>query len=631
MPQSRGRKIGDVWEISNRIRVDNSLDSRASTTEHSAMSFIHQCLLRMGLAAGLSMPLMIVRSLTADTPAPAEGVAADRTGEKSDASPGPLAGQDVSALVAALSDPEPQKRESARAELERRGESVRGELEAAEKSAPPAQKLAIRGVLGELGWFDPDEPREIREIVDAYRRQTDGELRLTLGASLLENAAGIPTAVRLLCLEKDEQVAFQLAELIDASLEPAKQAAVRHAPTAQTSVGSFLMAQVHALEVDRFNEHLRTLVGRSTARGNVAALNAIALLDAALPTEKLSERLELSRARVRLVDEEDMDLAIAQLLALHATGGPGEGIDADLQMARDFDQSRLVRLALAWVRPVLNPAQQNGIPAETIEQLLLEPLNPEEGLDDAADRLFSAGLFELAELEYTRILSLPDLEPQTREIVFLLLHRTARGAGDVAAQKKYLTEALAVPGGNALRRDYLSASLLAINATEALEAGDGVGFEKLLPELRRAADDGAQEVLRVAPALDANRRRETSDDLIRRVVAKEKQRLAADDERDMDLAQLNNSIAWTLGRSGRDLAEARQFSLRANELQPLESSYMDTLAEIEHRLGNREEAVRLESQAVLRTMVQVPFMIEQLDRFRAGVKPGEEQIALQPD
>ena len=61
---------------------------------------------------------------------------------------------------------------------------------------------------------------------------------------------------------------------------------------------------------------------------------------------------------------------------------------------------------------------------------------------------------------------------------------------------------------------------------------------------------------------------------------------------------LHNSLAWLSARCGRRLDEALAHARRAVKLEPNNASYLDTLAEVHHRKGNKLEAVRLMKRCV---------------------------------
>lgn len=90
-------------------------------------------------------------------------------------------------------------------------------------------------------------------------------------------------------------------------------------------------------------------------------------------------------------------------------------------------------------------------------------------------------------------------------------------------------------------------------------------------------------------------------------------------ERVPNSAREHNGLAWFMAIAGRNLEEARKLSERSLELLPDDHHYLDTLAEIHFRLGNRDEAVEL-SERALRLTQEKEIYRERLQRFR-----GEDQ------
>jgi tetratricopeptide (TPR) repeat protein len=81
-----------------------------------------------------------------------------------------------------------------------------------------------------------------------------------------------------------------------------------------------------------------------------------------------------------------------------------------------------------------------------------------------------------------------------------------------------------------------------------------------------------------------------------------------------------NDLAWLLARSGRQLQEAHRLATEAVNAAPDVPAYLDTLAEVKFRLGDVQEAIRLEEKAISLDP-KTPFLKEQIERFRKGLAP----------
>ena len=85
-----------------------------------------------------------------------------------------------------------------------------------------------------------------------------------------------------------------------------------------------------------------------------------------------------------------------------------------------------------------------------------------------------------------------------------------------------------------------------------------------------------------------------------------------------DATALNN-LAWMYSQCGRNLDEALELSKKAVELAPTSSVYLDTLAEVQFRLGNSNEAIRLMDECI-RLDPRDGHYEKNIARYRAGLK-----------
>jgi tetratricopeptide (TPR) repeat protein len=82
-------------------------------------------------------------------------------------------------------------------------------------------------------------------------------------------------------------------------------------------------------------------------------------------------------------------------------------------------------------------------------------------------------------------------------------------------------------------------------------------------------------------------------------------------------AMVHNNLAWLMAKLDRDLPEAQKHARQATELKKNESTYLDTLGEVEFRLGNIDQAIELAMQCVQLNGLQKSYR-EQLNRFTAA-------------
>lgn len=89
-----------------------------------------------------------------------------------------------------------------------------------------------------------------------------------------------------------------------------------------------------------------------------------------------------------------------------------------------------------------------------------------------------------------------------------------------------------------------------------------------------------------------------------------------------------NSAAWLASRASRRLEEAEKYLEKALESYPRQAAYLDTMAEVQFAMGNREKAVRFSERAVIEEPSDLRGprdfqlqLIRQHERFKSGPFP----------
>ena len=90
-----------------------------------------------------------------------------------------------------------------------------------------------------------------------------------------------------------------------------------------------------------------------------------------------------------------------------------------------------------------------------------------------------------------------------------------------------------------------------------------------------------------------------------------------------DAALYLNNLAWLYARSNRQLPKALTLAKRAVELEPESATYMDTLAEVHFRVGNRDEAIRLMQRCINIDPHQHHYQVQRL-RFQQEKPPANK-------
>ena len=162
-------------------------------------------------------------------------------------------------------------------------------------------------------------------------------------------------------------------------------------------------------------------------------------------------------------------------------------------------------------------------------------------------------------------------------------------------------------------RSYLSIPFLIhkLRARAAIAAGD---FDQAQQEIAFALAASKSETTiceDLIPELVKGKRKDLADQLFNDIYDHYTERINQSPES----AMLLNNLAWMSARCGRRLDDALPLVNKAIKLRPDVGSYLDTYAEIQFQLGNREEAVRYGEKAVAASPEQASLR-EQLQRFR---------------
>jgi hypothetical protein len=119
--------------------------------------------------------------------------------------------------------------------------------------------------------------------------------------------------------------------------------------------------------------------------------------------------------------------------------------------------------------------------------------------------------------------------------------------------------------------------------------------------------------IELVPELEKHGRREAAEALFRRMLDLYENTCAEHPQS----AWAHNSAAWLAARCRRHLDRALEHARKAVELAPGESSYLDTLAEVQFQRGDKETAVGLMKKCIA-MRPRHDYFHKQLRRFEAG-------------
>ncbi|MGB7159706.1 MAG: hypothetical protein WBD40_16685, partial [Tepidisphaeraceae bacterium] len=189
---------------------------------------------------------------------------------------------------------------------------------------------------------------------------------------------------------------------------------------------------------------------------------------------------------------------------------------------------------------------------------------------------------------------------------------------------EFLARLNATPGGGNVVARHLTGEPLDVDLEAQMHwrylraaraAGDQKKVRKHLDVLKKLSPDDADIAIDLVPLLKDLGEAETSKSFFDMVYARLRAKVDADPN---DPEALNN-LAWLLSRTGERLPEALELATKAVKIAPDTAAFLDTAADANFRNGNADEAIRLETRALLQRPND-KFMNEQLARFKAGRK-----------
>jgi tetratricopeptide (TPR) repeat protein len=201
-----------------------------------------------------------------------------------------------------------------------------------------------------------------------------------------------------------------------------------------------------------------------------------------------------------------------------------------------------------------------------------------------------------------------------------------RGAGDYAAAAAAHDRAMYefAAAGNTFFPDLwryyrVPAWSRAYRAFALLDAGKPKEAAAELREYLKVAPEDVGEVCKLVPRFDKAGAKAEADEFYRSV----RDAILGVLKDHPNSALYHNEAAWLAANCRRDLDQALTHAKKAVELAPDQTGYVDTLAEVHFRRGERDEAVKIMARLVDQTKGRKAYFRKQLDRFKAGDVAGE--------
>jgi tetratricopeptide (TPR) repeat protein len=559
----------------------------------------------------------------------------------------PREDDDVSGLINALSNPDPDARAAAAETLRAMTERARPALVQAARSDDLTLATAAGELLVTMPWYRPDDPQAVRTALLPYANLEVAARIEVVGRIAAEYPRPVANAVlpRLLVEEPSEDVCWHVVAALRRTMTERTRLKLREIEVdeGKQNRASSLVTCARAWFNDdprKARELLRRAVDIETRAPTYDdgeldfAFDVLAAADEAAGRYDAAAQLRRAHSSRVGVQRTSYASPVFQLFALHARFGPLEGFAADVQTYAVYlgEPQVLYALAQTYARA------GDGFSSNLFERAAATAsLRPGQRLR-VADYLRGHGWNDLAGQELLRIVaSEPVAESAVDQVnARLRLAAIARDRTDDRAVADHLRIALKLIETNGLRLErtgddgarapFEPNELRAEIAWHEFRAAR-CGAPGAAPNAAAAAEEHLAELLALRPTtsrvvidavahLKSVGREADAQRLFNHAYAVARKRLdnAPDDP------NLMNELAWLCARCRERLDEALELATRATAISPANASHLDTAAEANFQVARIEEAVRLEKMA-LELDPSSTFFREQLARFERARRP----------
>jgi tetratricopeptide (TPR) repeat protein len=564
--------------------------------------------------------------------------------------------QSADALISSLADPDAQVRENAAAQLTRIGVSARPALVAASRSEDAAIASGASRVLLTLPWYRPEDPPEVRQLLADYGgAEEPGRIMVVSQLAELHDGTGLPALLRLVCEDPSEDVCWVIVKMFP---DPRERRVGGGAPERDPRIGTLsklireldppdtrpaaLVLSAHAwLSKDRnraigmLRRALQTETGRPTYDDGELDFAFDTLADVAAGQRRYDEAADLRRLQARRIGltRDTYPTPIFELFVLHGKFGPLAGFDQDVRSFRRY--FGYPQMMYAASRAYLRAGRDGEAMAlEQAARCASLTSHSRVGSDIGVEQFLAAsGWTDLARQESSAALNSDGSDGNETVVdrINARLHLGAMAAREendsLAAEHFQAAVSLMDQVKGTLQRrgrrgqevefqtSDLTGQIAVHTARVAQRAGDDKAVRENVEKLLELAPTDSGLVLPAYPLLQSVGRQDDAARLFAGAYAEARLRL----EQSPDDPVAMNEIAWLCARCDQKLTEALDLSTRAVAAEPDNASFLDTLAEVNFRMGRANEAVKHETRA-LELEPDDPFMTKQLERFRTGTK-----------
>ncbi|HEX4054301.1 MAG TPA: hypothetical protein VHX86_08550 [Tepidisphaeraceae bacterium] len=565
--------------------------------------------------------------------------------------------QRVSRLIGELRSDDAAIRQSAGAALTALGADARPAILKLTRSDDPGLRQQAVQILLDLPWYVPGDPPEVKAILLHYGLP-DIELRRDMVRRLddLDDSKGLPALLRL--LQEDPSPAVQWT-IVTCLREQGNVAPLRDV---QPPTGDSRLLAVCGYA--QLGTNLSTAINDLRRCANLELANPTdddgefdfvirVLADVACQQKQYDEAADWRRkefVRGSLPDRAGVPTALLELFALQGVYGPLRGLDNDFKLAGKDLQTPKIQYALSVMYDRANDAPRAAAARHLASAAMSEPdrsdvgdFLEEHGWDDLAEQEYKDFLktdsgagagerrweaanvhFRLAGLAVKRGDDQDAAEQKEQALMLVgmtedqLPDATVNGPEKEGVKTAGVARDLAMVDSQGRRWNISATDLWADVYWHYLRAAvarhDEAQTQRRMEQLLELRPTDADIAIDVVPLLEKKNRTIDANLLFQWAFDDMKKKLDADPHNPDNL----NGLAWLCAKCNRNLPDARRWAQQAVALMPNNAAILDTLAEVNFRLGHSQEALQIELRAA-KLEPDDPFMKQQVERFRAAI------------
>jgi tetratricopeptide (TPR) repeat protein len=545
----------------------------------------------------------------------------------------------VSELIDQLSSDDAAQRQSASQQLIAIGLPARPAVLGAAHGDDPILRDQAAQILLQLPWYVPTDSNAVRQVLVQYGTPDVAQRRVMVNKLAGEQTASAFVAlVRLLREDPSVDVRWTIAARIRDSDPAGTLQRFRDMTPPPDDPPILALCGYANLEFnpDQARKYLLACADLEMAKpsdddGEFEYV-VRSLCDLDCTQQRYAEAAQLRRrqyARGGAVDEEGVPISLLELFVLQADYGPLAGLQDDMKLAGPAMDGAKIEYAMSLVYKRMGKAEQSDAARAAA---FAESRSRQERFT-VGDFLADHDWDDLAAGEYKALLKMPPDPGDESSVVdanthFRLAALAIKRGDDLAAadQKdmalRFLGDFASIQEVDA-RGHEVDVSINDVVAEiqwhrlrVAESNHNDQEIDKHLDALIALKPTETQIVTEAVPLLRQRGRAQAAEAMFDAGFKAIKTQLDADPHN----PDLLNTIAWFCAECDEHLPEALLWSQESVSQLPQNSAVLDTLAEVNFKLGHADKAVAMETQALKWTPGD-PFMTGQLHRFEAGLQP----------